>query len=25
VPNSPEIRNIVEFIRKTEQGIICKL
>lgn len=25
VPNSPEIRNIVEFIQKTEQGIICKL
>ena len=25
VPDSPEIRNIVEFIQKTEQGIICKL
>ena len=25
VPNSPEIRNIVEFIRKTEHGIICKI
>ncbi|GAB6982081.1 acyl-ACP--UDP-N-acetylglucosamine O-acyltransferase [Prevotella dentasini] len=25
VPDSPEIRNIVEFIRGTKEGIICKL
>lgn len=25
VPDGPEIRNIVEFIRSTKQGIICKL
>ncbi|GAB6976179.1 acyl-ACP--UDP-N-acetylglucosamine O-acyltransferase [Prevotella falsenii] len=25
VPDSPEIRNIVEFIRNTNEGIICKI
>lgn len=25
VPDSPEIRNVVEFIRATDQGIICKM
>ena len=25
VPDSPEIRNIVEFIRNTNEGIIGKL